>query len=49
MCDRVIVLEQGKLAFDGDVRAGIRYFKYEEAKDAAEELEVDEEEIGNDI
>ncbi len=49
MCDRVIVLEQGRLAFDGDVRAGIRYVKYDEGKDAAEELETDEEEIGNDI
>lgn len=30
MCDRVIVLEKGKVGYDGDVDAGIRYLKYDE-------------------
>ena len=29
MCDRVIVLEQGRLGFDGDVDEGIKYLKYD--------------------
>jgi ABC-2 type transport system ATP-binding protein len=47
MCDRVIVLEQGRLAFDGDVDAGIRYVKYDDAP-GDEELS-DDEETGADI
>ena len=30
MCDRVIVLEKGRLGFDGDVDEGIRYLKYDD-------------------
>ena len=30
MCDRVIVLEKGKLGFDGETMAGIRYVKYDD-------------------
>ncbi|MGL5809828.1 MAG: ABC transporter ATP-binding protein [Nocardioides sp.] len=30
MCDRVIVLEQGKIGFDGAVRPGIHYLKYDD-------------------
>jgi len=30
MCDRVLVLESGKLGYDGPVDAGIRYVKYDE-------------------
>ena len=30
MCDRVIVLEKGRVAFDGDVDEGIRFVKYED-------------------
>ena len=29
MCDRVIVLEKGRLGFDGDVDAGIKYLQYD--------------------
>jgi ABC-2 type transport system ATP-binding protein len=47
MCDRVIVLEQGRLAFDGDVDAGIKYVKYDDAP-GDEELS-DDEETGADI
>ncbi len=30
MCDRVIVLENGRVGFDGDVDEGIHYLKYDE-------------------
>ena len=30
LCDRVIVLEKGKLGFDGDVEQGINYLNYDE-------------------
>lgn len=33
MCDRVIVLEGGRVGFDGPVDAGIKYVKYEEDED----------------
>jgi ABC-2 type transport system ATP-binding protein len=53
MCDRVIVLEQGKLAFDGDVETGIRFY---EGDDEDDEGRIDvpdddptDEEMGNDI
>jgi ABC-2 type transport system ATP-binding protein len=49
MCDRVIVLEQGRLAFDGDVDAGIKYVKYDEDTATQDELEVDDGELGADI
>lgn len=47
MCDRVIVLEHGKLGFDGDVDAGIKYVKYDgETEDA---LEQEDDDLGADI
>ncbi len=33
MCDRVLVLEKGKLGFDGDVEEGIKYLHYDEGED----------------
>ena len=45
MCDRVLVLEEGKLGFDGEVDAGIKYVKYDDGN-------VDDptdEELGSDI
>jgi len=48
MCDRVIVMESGKVGFDGDVDEGIRYVKYD-AEDEQEELEAQDEELGADI
>jgi ABC-2 type transport system ATP-binding protein len=45
MCDRVLVLEDGKLGFDGEVDAGITYVKYDD-------VSVDDptdEELGSDI
>lgn len=46
MCNRVLVLEQGRLGFDGDVKAGIHYLEYDAPEDG-EELTDDE--MGNDI
>ncbi|MGL5826921.1 MAG: ABC transporter ATP-binding protein [Nocardioides sp.] len=34
MCDRLIVLEEGRIGYDGDVRPGIRYLKYDEDPNA---------------
>ncbi|WP_395656131.1 ABC transporter ATP-binding protein [Nocardioides sp.] len=51
MCDRVIVLEQGRVGFDGDVEAGIKYLQYD-GSDTQEELESEDEmdeELGADI
>jgi ABC-2 type transport system ATP-binding protein len=45
MCDRVLVLEDGKLGFDGDVDAGIKYVKYDDGPDDG----PTDEEIGADI
>ena len=36
MCDRVLVLEKGRLAFDGDVDEGIKFLHYDD--DDSEEL-----------
>lgn len=46
MCDRVLVLESGKLNFDGPVDEGIRYLHYDD--DAATD-EVSDEALGADI
>jgi ABC-2 type transport system ATP-binding protein len=46
MCDRVIVLEQGRVGFDGDVAEGIRYVKYDSGADGEEN---EDEELGADI
>lgn len=48
MCDRVIVLEDGKLGFDGPAGAGIRYVKYDEPGDSMDE-EIADDEMGADI
>jgi len=45
MCDRVIVLEKGRVGFDGDVDEGIKYVKYDNGPDAGD----DDEELGADI
>ncbi len=47
MCSRVIVLEQGRVGFDGDVAEGIRYLKYDEPQETDED-ELDDE-LGADI
>ncbi len=51
MCDRVIVLESGRVGFDGDVAEGIRYLKYEDdnAENEPDETDMVDEELGADI
>ncbi len=46
MCDRVIVLEKGKVGYDGEVDAGIKYLHYDEPK--GDEGDTDDE-LGADI
>ncbi|HET8717710.1 MAG TPA: ABC transporter ATP-binding protein [Nocardioidaceae bacterium] len=48
MCDRVLVLEKGKLGFDGPVDDGIHYLKYDADSDEDEAARRDDE-IGADI
>ena len=53
MCDRVIVLEEGRVGFDGDVDEGIRYLHYDDDK-ATDNPDGDsdddsDEELGADI
>ena len=48
MCDRVIVLEDGRVGFDGDVDAGIHYLKYDDDDDENPQELIDEE-LGADI
>jgi ABC-2 type transport system ATP-binding protein len=52
MCDRVIVLDKGRLAFDGDVDEGIRFLKYDDASENEPDQDGDEEtdeDLGADI
>jgi ABC-2 type transport system ATP-binding protein len=45
MCERVLVLEKGRLAFDGPVDEGIRFLHYDDDEgplDEEQELELDE-------
>jgi len=50
MCERVLVLEKGKLAFDGPVEEGIHYFQYgEELTGEEDELALEDAELGADI
>ncbi|CAN5172836.1 MAG: ABC transporter ATP-binding protein [Nocardioides sp.] len=48
MCDRVLVLENGVLGFDGPVDEGIKYVKYDADEDGIDETELDGE-LGADI
>lgn len=47
MCDRVIVLEEGRVGYDGAVKGGIRYLKYDDNDSGNEDQE--DEELGADI
>ncbi|QNN54828.1 ABC transporter ATP-binding protein [Nocardioides mesophilus] len=50
MCDRVLVLEKGRLAFDGPTEDGIKYLKYDDGDVTSEEhLEGEEEDLGADV
>lgn len=39
LCDRVLVLEKGRLGFDGDVAQGIKYLHYDEGDDDGDDDE----------
>jgi len=45
MCDRVLVLEDGRLGYDGEVEAGIKYVKYDDGNVG----DPTDEELGSDI
>jgi ABC-2 type transport system ATP-binding protein len=47
MCDRVLVLESGRLNFDGDADAGIHYIQYDDDQETDEAIE--DAELGADI
>lgn len=49
MCDRVVVLEEGRVAFDGPTDDGIKYLQYDDDLPQRPEDEEDEDEIGADI
>jgi ABC-2 type transport system ATP-binding protein len=51
MCDRVLVLEKGRLAFDGGVDEGIKFVKYDDPENPDDELgpEDSDEALGADI
>ena len=42
MCDRVLVLESGRLNFDGDVDEGIHYLQYDDDEETPDEALADE-------
>ena len=46
VCDRVLVLESGRLGFDGDVEEGIKYLHYDEPDDGTEDTD---DELGSDV
>lgn len=49
MCDRVLVLEKGRLGFDGPTEEGIRYLKYDDDSGSATKRAVLDDELGNDV
>jgi len=49
MCNRVLILEQGRLIFDGDVKEGIKVLKYDDERPEDEEHFDSDEELGADI
>ena len=49
MCDRVIVLEKGRKAFDGPVDDGIRFLHYDDTEDDVSSEEAQDEELGSDV
>ncbi|MDN5893997.1 MAG: ABC transporter ATP-binding protein [Nocardioides sp.] len=51
MCDRVLVLEKGRLTYDGPVGPGIKHLKYDDAKGSGSQTdeEQSDDELGNDI
>jgi ABC-2 type transport system ATP-binding protein len=48
MCDRVLVLDKGRLVFDGDVDKGIKFLHYDDESDELND-ELADDELGADI
>ena len=49
MCDRALVLVQGRLGFDGPVEEGIRFLKYDDGDDSGVPDQQVEDDLGADI
>lgn len=49
MCDRVIVLESGKVGYDGPTDQGIKYLHYDDTEDDVNSEEQEDEELGSDV
>jgi ABC-2 type transport system ATP-binding protein len=49
MCDRVLVLEKGRLAFDGPTNEGIKFLEYDDEDDMNSDENQDDDELGADI
>ena len=49
MCDRVIVLEKGRKAFDGPADEGIKFLHYDDTEDDVSSEEEQDEELGSDV
>jgi ABC-2 type transport system ATP-binding protein len=49
MCDRVLVLEKGRLGFDGPVNEGIRYLKYDDSSEDDVNSEENENDADDDL
>ena len=49
MCDRVIVLDSGRVGYDGDVEEGIKYLHYDGPDDEPDAEEDVDEELASDI
>ncbi len=49
MCDRVIVLESGRVGYDGPVDEGIKFLHYDGSDDEPDAEEMADEEIASDI
>jgi ABC-2 type transport system ATP-binding protein len=49
MCERVLVLENGKLAFDGPTDEGIKYLHYEDTEDDVNSEEESDDELGSEV
>jgi ABC-2 type transport system ATP-binding protein len=49
MCDRVLVLENGKLAYDGPTNEGIKFLHYDDVEDDVNSDEEQDDDLGADI
>ncbi len=49
MCDRVIVLDKGRMVFDGDVDEGIRFLSDDDDRLTPEDEDIQDDEMGADI